>query len=277
MLGNPAAGGQLLEESFVETARAAVIDVLDRRLAVAQLRIAQPAFEPLRAAMGRLAIDHQRQPLAGARSLARSCDCSSTKASAMPSSRKARSWSRVGCVSIVVVSSVEVAGATDVGMNYRRPVRGGVRPSAIEVGLQDRGDRSVRAGADLEGAGAGRLQPLMSEAGRVPEDTDRGAKALLGVRTLAPADLEECRRLWPDLVRSPLDTFRCPVSIASMARWHMLAHGRVFAAGRRTHVDRDAIAAMEQLDGTRGDPRPQRLAQQPMRHRVVVLLDLDVI
>src|SRR5882757_11548336 len=62
MLGNPAAGGQLLEESFVETAWGAVIDVLDRRLAVAQLRIAQPAFEPLRAAMGRLAIEQQRQP-----------------------------------------------------------------------------------------------------------------------------------------------------------------------------------------------------------------------
>jgi hypothetical protein len=40
----------------------------------------------------------------------------------------------------------------------------------------------------------------------------------------------------------------------------MLAHGSVFAVGRRTHVDRDAIAAMEQLDGTRGDPRPQRVA-----------------
>jgi hypothetical protein len=34
---------------------------------------------------------------------------------------------------------------------------------------------------------------------------------------------------------------------------------------------------MEKLDGPRGDPRPQRLAQQRMRHRVVVLLDLDVI
>src|SRR2546430_13035400 len=34
---------------------------------------------------------------------------------------------------------------------------------------------------------------------------------------------------------------------------------------------------MEQLDGTCGDPRPQRLAQQRMRHRVVMLTDLDVI
>src|SRR5207237_9725631 len=92
--------------------------------------------------------------------------------SGMPAGGKARGWARVGFVSIVVGSSVEVAGATDVGMNYRRPVRGGVRPSAIEVGLQDRGDRSVRAGADLEGAGAGRFQPLISEDSRGPEATD---------------------------------------------------------------------------------------------------------
>ena len=39
----------------------------------------------------------------------------------------------------------------------------------------------------------------------------------------------------------------------------------------------DAIAAMEDLDGARRDPRPQLLAQQRVRHRVVVLLDLDVI
>src|ERR1700687_5132525 len=42
-------------------------------------------------------------------------------------------------------------------------------------------------------------------------------------------------------------------------------------------MDGDAIALMEKLDGPRGDPRPQRLTQQRMRHRVVVLLDLDVI
>ena len=41
--------------------------------------------------------------------------------------------------------------------------------------------------------------------------------------------------------------------------------------------DGDAIAAMEQLDRACRDPRPQLLAQQRVRHRVVVLLDLDVI
>jgi hypothetical protein len=65
MLCDPAAGGQLLEQSFVETAWGAVVDVLDRGLTVAQLGIAKPTFEPLRAAMGRFAIEHQRQPFSG--------------------------------------------------------------------------------------------------------------------------------------------------------------------------------------------------------------------
>ena len=39
----------------------------------------------------------------------------------------------------------------------------------------------------------------------------------------------------------------------------------------------DALAAMKHLDRAGRDPRPHRLAQQCVRHRVVVLLDLDVI
>src|SRR6266480_7063416 len=39
----------------------------------------------------------------------------------------------------------------------------------------------------------------------------------------------------------------------------------------------DAIALMEKLDGPRGDPRPQRLAQQRMRHRIIMTSDLDMI
>ena len=39
----------------------------------------------------------------------------------------------------------------------------------------------------------------------------------------------------------------------------------------------DALAAMEHLDRARRDPRPHLLAQQRVRHRVVVLLDLDVV
>ena len=62
MLGDPAAGGELLEEGFVEPPWRAVVDVLDRRLAVTQLGAAQPAVEPLGVAVGHLAVEQQRQP-----------------------------------------------------------------------------------------------------------------------------------------------------------------------------------------------------------------------
>src|SRR5207247_11189466 len=62
MLGNLAAGGQLLEQRLVEPSGVTIVDVLDRRLAVAQLRIAQPALEQLSAAMRRFALAQQRHP-----------------------------------------------------------------------------------------------------------------------------------------------------------------------------------------------------------------------
>jgi hypothetical protein len=39
----------------------------------------------------------------------------------------------------------------------------------------------------------------------------------------------------------------------------------------------DAIAAVKDLDRTRGDARPNLLAQQLVRHPVVVFGDLDVV
>ena len=47
----------------VEPSGGTIVDVLDRRLAVAELRIAQPALEPLSAAIRRLAIEQQREPI----------------------------------------------------------------------------------------------------------------------------------------------------------------------------------------------------------------------
>src|SRR6202521_5056175 len=57
MLGDPAAGGELLENSFVEPACRAVVDILDRGLAVSQLGAAQPALEPRSVTLGGLAVE----------------------------------------------------------------------------------------------------------------------------------------------------------------------------------------------------------------------------
>ena len=49
-----------------------------------------------------------------------------------------------------IVSSVVVAGAADVVVNDRRLVRGGCGPFAIEIVLQDGGDRAIGVRTDLE-------------------------------------------------------------------------------------------------------------------------------
>src|SRR6516164_1700981 len=123
---------------------------------------------------------------------ASSCASSSTKACAMPSSLSALSWSSVGCVSINHLSSVEVGGAADVLVRYRRPVRGHGRPLAIEVVLQDRVDGAVGARTDLERPAAGGFQPLATMGLGQAQDADTGAEALLGMRALPQDGLDEC-------------------------------------------------------------------------------------
>jgi len=68
MLGDPAEAASCWN-SACRAAVASVVDILDRGLAVAQLRMAQPAFEPLRTAVRRFAIEHQRQPFGRAKVL----------------------------------------------------------------------------------------------------------------------------------------------------------------------------------------------------------------
>ena len=61
-LGNPAASRELLEESFVELPLRAVVDVLDRGLAVAQARRAQPDLRAFGRAIGDLAVEQECEP-----------------------------------------------------------------------------------------------------------------------------------------------------------------------------------------------------------------------
>src|SRR6516162_2124361 len=59
---NPFAISELLEQRAIEAARGSVIDVLDRRL-LTQSGIAQSGGQPLVAAMGKLAIEQEAEPI----------------------------------------------------------------------------------------------------------------------------------------------------------------------------------------------------------------------
>ena len=57
---------------------------------------------------------------------------------------------------------------------------------------------------------------------------------------------------------------------------HMLWQRGMAPVGQSAHVAGDALATMENLDGALGDPGPELLSKQGVRHRVVMLVDLDM-
>ena len=101
--------------------------------------------------------------------------------------------------------------------------------------LQDRVDRAVRARADIERAGASGFELLAAIGLGESQDVDTGAEALLGVRALAQDDLDQCRGVAADLAGLPPQALRRPISIAPVARRHVLAHRRMLC-GWRTSV-----------------------------------------
>src|SRR5215471_15263431 len=98
---------------------------------------------------------------------------------------------------------MEVGWAADIVVSYRRPVRGGCRPLAIEVVLQDGVDRAVGTRTDLERTTASGFEPFAAIALGEPQDADTSAEALLGMRALLQDDLDERRGVLTDLGGSP--------------------------------------------------------------------------
>ena len=76
-----------------------------------------------------------------------------------------------------------VAAATDVAVLNGRLVRHGLRAiGPVEVVAQDRGDRAVATGANIDAALAGRLDAFGALGAHQSQDAEAGAETLFGVR-----------------------------------------------------------------------------------------------
>src|SRR4051812_24783283 len=157
----------------------------------------------------------------------------SSKARAMPARPSWRSWSRVGWVSMGCLSSVVVAGAPDVRVQQRQLLAvprwpwGGL---AVEAVLQDRLDRAIGAGADLDAAGAGRLQPLAAIGAQQPQDAEAGAEPLFGMWPALEDQSRQRRGGGADgsgLAADPLDS---PLGMPPVRLRHVLGQRGVPAA-----------------------------------------------
>ncbi len=131
--------------------------------------------------------------------------------------------------------------------------------------------------SDLQGAAAGGLEPVGAVSLAQAQDAEAGTKALLGMRLLLEDGLDQAGGLGPDRVGLMLQALVGPAGIAAMRARHVRRHGGVPPRLPGTEMARNPAAAVEQLDGGRGDPRGQRLADQAVRDRVVMPVDLDMV
>src|SRR5690242_9958577 len=136
--------------------------------------------------------------------------CCSLQAAASTSSRMALSFSMVGSVSTSFLSVI-VAAAADVlvrdgggALCVRRLHR---RGQPVEAVLQDGFDVAVGARPHGNGAGRGRLEPLLAEALAEPQDAEARAVALLRVAPLGEDRLDQLARLRAD-ARAPVNDAR---------------------------------------------------------------------
>ena len=123
---------------------------------------------------------------------------------------------------------------------------------AIEAVLQDRVERAVGLGADLEAAPAGGLEPGDAILASEPHDADAGTEAVLGMRAAAQNDLDQGGGAGSDGDGLALDALLVPVgwaasdaALAAMGRRHVVGQRGVSAACATEQVAGDALALVE--------------------------------
>src|SRR5271154_2069965 len=149
--------------------------------------------------------------------------------------------------------SVKIALTADVAVAQGLVVGCLVEKSAIKAVLEDRTDRGDGASLDQDAASAGRIDARIVVAPGQRQDTEAGAKALLGVRPGLDDDLEERRGRWTDLLASSDQASRRPLAVAAVGAGHMISNRGVAAPVGRTGVAGDPLSLVEDLDGLVGD------------------------
>src|ERR1700712_1121980 len=121
--------------------------------------------------------------------------------------------------------SVEIARPADVAVAQGLVVGRLVEESAIEAALEDRTDRGDGASLDQDGASAGGIDAGVVIAPGQRQDTEAGAKALLGMRSGLDYGLEKRRGRWTDLPAGDDQPSRRPFAVAAVGARHMIGDG----------------------------------------------------
>src|SRR5690606_12645174 len=203
------------------------------------------------------------------------CAPRSWKPLAMPCNPRSRSMSRVGWVSMIFISSMEVAGATQIGVADDGAGIAG-RPGGPAVG-DERGDALAGQPADLDGARRDCLGAFMAEIAIEPQNAQACPEALFGMGPAGQNGDDQPLGLRPDRGGPSAEARRCPLGISAMGTGHVLRVRAVTPPAIAALVNRNALAAVEDLDRPGRRANVDLLPDEAMRHRMEEGFELDVV
>ena len=131
--------------------------------------------------------------------------------------------------------------------------------------------------AQFDGAGRHRLEAGRIEAAIRAQNAKAGAEPLFGMRPAGEHGADQAFGVRPDLAGPAAEPIRRPLGVAPVGAGHMVGVRAVLAADVASLMDADALAAMEDLDRSRGDPHVDLGADERVRDRIQKVMDLDVI
>src|SRR6202140_5258229 len=138
-------------------------------------------------------------------------------------------------------------------------------------------DRSDGASLDEDAASAGGIDARVVVAPGQRQDTEAGAKALLGMRPCSNDGLEKRGGRGTDLLAGRDQSSGRPLAVAAMGARHMIGDRGVAAPVGRTGVAGDPLAPVEDLDGLVSEADIDKFTDQAVRGGVPMAVDLDVI
>src|SRR5208337_3669983 len=147
-----------------------------------------------------------------------------------------------------------VAGTAQIGVveeGGRTAVLGG---SGVGFAGEEGGDALASEDAQLDGAGRHRFDADRIEAAIRAQNAQAGAKPLFGMRPAGEHGADQAFGVWPDLAGPAAEPVRRPLRVAPVGGGNMVGVRAVLAADVTALMDADALAPMEDLDGSRGDP-----------------------
>lgn len=228
--GDPVTGDQPLEQRAVQSAGAAVVDVLDGG-ALAQAGLPQPGGQPAIGALGGLAIEQQGEPLGMAQANRRRVVLEFCEGAGHASQAQVGELLGGGVDEQDLSPSVIVAGTADVGMVERKlRCLGWLRQLlTVQALLENRVDRSIGASADLQPALTGCLEAIGAVLAGQAQDAEASTEALLGMRPVAQDDLDQSSGVGADRCRRAQDALVGPTGVTAMGRRHVLGQRGVAA------------------------------------------------